>query len=283
MHIAMCSIHPYWGGINRNGGSLTILKSADTLRQLGHRVTVVSHTDRCAWYKHPPCERVIPKDADVCVAVSASDIRLVAKEAPRGAKRVWWMRGIEKWQMPEKDIRHQASKIKTICNAQHLVDWLGHGTLCYAGLDLDMWADEKKKRNGVGGLHNERHKTKRSDIVEKLCDIMVTGNSKQSELKGIYNACSTWLATSSLEGFHQMPAEAALCGCLVVGFDGPHSGTGDWLDDTTGHLFTSVEEAQESIANPDFTRVKKAQQVLREKIGNRTTNMRKFVKILGEA
>jgi len=46
--------------------------------------------------------------------------------------------------------------------------------------------------------------------------------------------------------------------------------------------YDTWDELISCIENPDFSKVSKMQKVLREKIGNREDNMRKFVEILSE-
>ena len=172
MKIAFCNQHGYWGGLNNDGGSLTILKSADALRKLGHHVHIVTCSDRHTWIKHPKVIKKIPYDTDACIAVSASAVKPMLQSMPSYAKPFWWMRGIEKWQMPKEQILKWASNIKVIVNASHLQRWLEKHDiispapqLCYAGLDLDHWKDfGRRKLNGkttIGCLYNTHHATKR--------------------------------------------------------------------------------------------------------------------------
>ena len=269
-------------GLDNNGGTRTNLKSAEVLRNLGHEVSVVATYDKFTWFPHPAPVAHVPKDADVIVAVTCNDIKNALKH---GKPVVYWCRGVELWKMPEAKIIQRASMCdRVICNAQHLVDWMHKNyvdaELCYAGMDLDFWKDYGNHQKGVvGGLINYRHKTKRSDIVEQLATKTAGGFYTEQQMRGLYNECAIWLSPSENEGFHQCPCEAALCGCLVIGNRGSCGGTRDWLDNTTGHLFSTVEEARKAIEYPDYSLVENAKMIIKHKIGSRDKNMERFVKL----
>jgi hypothetical protein len=270
-------------GLDNNGGSRTIVRSATALRGLGHDVSICASHDEYTWDDHPPVVKDPPPDRDVLVSVSARDVKNARKLS---GKLVWWVRGKETWQMSEADLIKRAKMCdRVIANAEHLQRWLVaydvDCDLCYAGMDLNFWQDFGLTRRNIGGLKIERHnaETKRGDLVKELCNIYATGKQSQKGMRDIYNDCEIWLSPSENEGFHQCPAEAALCGALVVGYVRPSGGTRDWLDDTTGHLFSTVEEAREAIREPDFSRVEKAKKVIREKIGPRDHNMKRFIEL----
>lgn len=271
-------------GLANNGGSRTIVRSAAALRELGHKVDIVARYDKYTWDEHPKCRKEVP-NADVIVAVSCKDVKDAKKT---GLPLVWWVRGIELWAMPEDKLIERARMCDlVICNADHLTRWLQSyyvdAKLCYAGLDFDFWKDYGDKRDKVGGLLIERHNaaTKRGDIVKSLCNRFATGNLTQEQMRDLYNECKIWVSCSESEGFHQCAAEAALCGCVVVGTNNPRGGTRDWLDDTTGYLYSTVEEARDIIQNMDghLEKVHYAKTTLLRKIGSRRKNMRRFVEL----
>ena len=117
MKIAFCGDHSYWGQLNNNGGTRTVLLSIKALRELGHEAVFVAHKDRFSWFKHDKPVHKMPSDADAVVAISISEVDAVLKHSPHHAKKVLWMRGWETWQIPEKKILKTAKKIAVICNS----------------------------------------------------------------------------------------------------------------------------------------------------------------------
>ena len=282
-------------GLDNNGGSRTILKSAEVLRDLGHRVDIVATHDAFTWFSHPKPVRQVPEGDGVVVAVSARDVKNAVKYA-RGKPVYWWIRGKELWQMPEEKLIERASWVKCITNAQHLTDWLkSHkvkSRVCYAG--MDDWEEFKRpertqRRIVIGCLKHTGHKTKRwdmcLDLLNRLDDhrfeVIHTGDptKTQAQMQEFYNRCDIWFAPTELEGFHNVPAEAGACGCLVVARRDPSGGMRDYCDEETAHLFSTMEEAVRAIESPDFSKVPRLQQRL-DQIGSRHSNMYRFAEML---
>lgn len=142
MKIVFYADHPYYGQLSNNGGTRTILKSAEVLRKLGHKVDVVAHKDKFTWFKHPKPIHRIPKDTDVIIAVSISDIEMMCRFAPKRAKKFYWMREFALWRMKKENIINtlRKSKVKILCNSIGLQRKIGKygikSSLCYAGLDI---------------------------------------------------------------------------------------------------------------------------------------------------
>ena len=309
MKIIFYNDHSYFGQLNNNGGSKTIIKSAEALRRLGHKCEIVCHKDKFTWFKHRKSIRKIPDNADVCIAVGVADVKPMLQSMPSCARPFWWMRGLEKWQMPKEALLKWASNIRTIVNATHLKVWLKkHGIesdLCYSGLDLDHWKDfDKRKRNGktvIGCLYNIHHRTKKwkdfryiaTKLGRKMYEYHAFGTEEcnesfltkywkrpsQEKLVEIYNGCHIWFSPSTLEGFHQCPAEAVLCGCLAIVSGAPHSGTSDYITGSTGHIYKTLSEAVDAIRNPQYDLVAAGKRRLME-IGDREKNMKRLVEIV---
>lgn len=310
MYITFYAGHKYYGGMNNTGGSLTILKSADILRSIGNKVDVVACNDKCTWYDHPEIKKKISKKTDVAIACSVSDINCLINHCPDGVKKVWWMRGLERWQMNEKNIVKYARKIKCITNALHLKLWLNShnikAAVCYSGLDIDFWKKAKFPKylryTTIGCLYNPRHATKRwKDFVnlskilghenyryvgygikkpkEKICDIFITCPDRK-RLRSLYAEADIWFCPTILEGFHQVAAEAALAGCLIVCSRCKHNGMGDYANDNTAERYDTINEAADKIRRPDYKKVKLMQFLLEKKIGGREKNMERMVKLL---
>ncbi len=284
-------------GLGNNGGTKTIIRCAETLQEMGHTVIVWADTNNYTWHK-PKCAI---KDAYSLIGLEGYSHVLVSVwelagmgDPPNYNNIIWYMRAWNTWLHGEQWLTDQIKRFtdaggRIIVNATHLQERLkGIGVesvVCFSG--LDEWENhfdwnETSPKHVIGGLIYKRHETKNSDIVRKYCNntINIDGNSDNDTLNCVYGDCHIWLATSTNEGFHNVPAEAAMSGCYVIGVDHPHSGTGDYLTDKTGALYKTEAELMYAIENPDFSKVEKMHKVLREKIGSREKNMRKFAEIL---
>ena len=166
MNIAFYMDHPYWGQLNNNGGTRTILKSAKTLRDFGCRVDVVAKKDHFTWFDHPKPKRTIPYYADVVVAVSISDVGVLNK-LPIRAKLFYWARPIEFWQLTEDKcisrLRKFAKRGRILVNSEWQHEWLkSHripSKIIYFGIDIDFWYDMNLRKEGkivVGTLYSDK-------------------------------------------------------------------------------------------------------------------------------
>lgn len=313
MKICFVANDKKWGGLGNNGGSKTIIKSARVLTELGHPTDIVADVDKFTWFKHEKVIHRIPDDADVVISVSVSEIDYVVKHSPKKARTFWWARALETWRMSEKKIVEQARRIRLITNSTWLHElFKSYGienNLVWPGVDLDFWDNERTHfRNNIlniGFLYHEFHKTKRYDLCVKLmkrkpeydyCSFGVGIPKEQKklgqyqlhlnqpswvEIKSLYQQCDIWFAPTELDSFHNPPPEANLCGCLVVCNRMPSNGMIDYATDETAMRYDTWEELIHCIEYPDFSKVAKMQAVLRNKIGDRETNMKKMLKIIG--
>lgn len=290
MKIVFVANHKKWGGLANNGGTKTIIQAAETMEGMGHTVDIVASVDRFTWFKHKPIICKIPKDADAVIAVSVSEID-TALEHSKNA--FWWMRGLETWRMPEEKIIKKASKIRTIVNSSWLLKKVPSAKLCYAGLDVNLWKDYGQRKHPfiVGCLGESKHKTKRYDLCKEIesktgYNFVYLGNRPYSNLHGedlvrFYNMCHVWLAPTELEGFHNVPAEASLCGCLVLCNKRDSNGMGDYATDDTAERYDTTEELLARLKEPDYSKTPRMQAVIKNKIGSKETNMKNFIKIIG--
>ena len=103
-----------------------------------------------------------------------------------------------------------------------------------------------------------------------------------AELRKFYSSCHIWFAPTSLEGLHNVPMEAALCGCLVICGNHPRNGMlGDYVfANETAMVYSSMEEAQAMLQAPNWGLVEPMQSCIRERIGGREQNMKRFAQLL---
>ena len=317
MNIVFCAQHPYYGGLGPTGGTATILRSVMMLRDMGHTANVVTRSDKFTWFKHPAPLRHIPKDADVCIAVSSNDIKPMLTRMPKKARPFYWCRLLDAGsKMPKKKLLHYVSKVPTLVNSENLRDWFKeHGiqtTIAYQGVDIDKWQDNGKRDKPTIGFLISKKLRKHFELVEQIVkrlgdeyDYVGYGASKDqnkstlafvkehlsyfqtnashADLLRIYNLCHIWVATSTQEGLHNPPVEAALCGCEVVFPDAALGGCSDHcLAGETAYRYKArdPDSAVQVIKQADGSRVAVHQELIRAKIGDRRVAMERLVQCL---
>lgn len=312
MRIVFYAGHNYWGGLNGNGGSRTILLSCKTLRDMGHEADVVAHSDKFTWFKHRPVLKHIPKDTDAIVACSISDVKGMNVFAPKTARQYYWMRGLETWQICEEKVKNclkfgHHNIVNSSWLKRKLDGWGITSDLCWQGVDVDFWYDPafvkpKHDKIRIGCLHNNHHKTKRWDLFIKLiqylgydryeywgfgaekCKDKINCYLKHPDmetLRTFYRNIDIWFAPTELDSFHNPPLEAALCGNLVVCRDIETNGMEDYATPETAMRCKDFDAVISAMKEPDFSKVPKMMELIRTKIGDRRRNMETFAKILG--
>ena len=291
-------------GLGNNGGARTILKSAETLRKLGHEVDTIAWVDRFTWFKHRRTvspDHVGPSDYDWIIACSAQDVPdLVAwvKNQSNGkANTAWWVRGWETWNLQEKKILARARSVdKLMVNSTWLSNHLNtrgvENTIVRQGIDFIDWVHDdaariRSKKFVIGCLSHRKHATKNhlfaAEVFEHLDPKKYKGILTSTPDADFYRECHIWLAPTCLEGLHNPPMEAALCGALVVCSNHPRNGmVPDYATHNTaeiyeyGHLIDCVE----AIENADMNKRLAMQVRITDNIGSREFNMKQMVEVL---
>jgi len=187
-----------------------------------------------------------------------------------------------------------------------------HSQVVYAGMDFDMWTDKGRRQHDkitIGFLVSAKKRKRFVDIqhvVEKFGDTFdyiaygETNDQDQDTIKwlkhhrevnsflspnhftivNIYQTCDTWFAPTALEGFHNPPSEAALCGAMVLCSSARKAGTSDYATPETAVVYDVLENVKAEDFTPDPEKVAKMQEVLRTKIGTREQNMQRMVEML---
>ena len=318
MNIAFVGIHPYYGGLSNNGGSTTILRAVMILREMGYTANVVTqHKDKFTFFKHPKPIKRIPKDADVCIAISSSDIGPMLARMPKRATPFYWCRLCDaNTKMPKAKLIRHASKVTTLVNSEGLRDWFKkynvETKVAYQGIDFDKWKDTGEPKRPTLGFLISKKTRKHFEIVEQIVhrlgdeyDYVGYGASRDqnkstkafakeylsmfktdashADLCRIYNLCTIWVATSTQEGLHNPPIEAALCGCAVVFPDAPMGGCSDHcINGKTAWVYKArnPDDAAKVIRTADKSRNEAHQELIREKIGSRQVAMERLVACL---
>ena len=165
-------------GLGDNGGSSTIVNSANTLTKLGNEVYVVDsmrnmHTWTKLEAKHVIARRNVNEipDADFIIATGYKSVGPTLNAPSRCGIKMHWIRGWETWQMPEQLIISKILKANTI----KLVNGIGlqkklkkHGCKSHIvrpGYDIDNYKPlgyrEKSKDIILGALYSKGRSSKR--------------------------------------------------------------------------------------------------------------------------
>ena len=164
-------------GLGNNGGSSTIVKSANTLKKLGHEVTVIdTGRNQHTWTPLNVEHKIIKSfnkvpDADVVIATGYGTVRSTVRLPKRCGIKVHWIRGWETWNKSEKQIVNSILGAPTIkiVNSKCLklkLESLGYNSeIIRPGYDLGDFTQLKirNKTNDVvflGGQYNEGSKRK---------------------------------------------------------------------------------------------------------------------------
>jgi glycosyltransferase involved in cell wall biosynthesis len=171
--------------------------------------------------------------------------------------------------------------------------------LIYAGLDLDVFYDKKVTRDiDIGALFHKRHLTKRHIDAETISGrlkvkLEMLNKDVQSPGEGglcnWYNRIKVWLAPTELEGFHNPPSEAGLCGCALVCSNHPRNGMSDYAINGKTALIYDCRDLDGagicimSLLTDTLLRKKislSLRNKLRKDIGSRQDNIKKMLSLI---
>jgi glycosyltransferase involved in cell wall biosynthesis len=262
-------------GLGDNGGSSTIINSANMLVDLGHVVYIADNGKNYHTWTPLRAEHTTGKvpDADFIIATGYKSVGTTINAPSRCGIKLHWIRGWETWQMDERDIVKKVLEAPTI----KLVNGIGlqkklqqyhyESYIVRPGYDIDNFKPlgirEKNKKVVIGGLYNEgrgkqnkrtpwlyetafKIKTHRRDVEfwlfgthPKPKRFLMDNYIQKPSLKEkneFYNHINIWLAPTALEGLHIPPAEAMLTECPVIGTNSKMNGMHDYLT----HMKTGI-------------------------------------------
>ena len=256
-------------GLANNGGSFTLIRSANTLLEYGIDVKVIDSGQNQHTWSTLFTDHIIVRDskefpyADVVIATGMKSIESTLNCS--SPVKIHWIRGFETWVYPEDKlikILKESETIKivnSICLEKKLRSYKIGSYLIRPGYDFEDYYPRNLRNDKkiiLGGIYNEgsKRKTKRVDWIfqcfsalkdrYKNIELWMYGSESQpnnnlvsyykkdaneAEKNYIYNNVSIWLSPSCLEGLHIPPAEAGLTECCVVGTEAEMTGTQDYL------------------------------------------------------
>ncbi len=287
-------------GLGNNGGSRTLIKCAETLQELGHEVTLWCSANNYKWSKiKVPIASRMPS-CDVIVATGYSSVPTTV--AAKVKRKFYYIRGFELWRAPESELIRSYKSLNCIVNSEWLQSYMHSkgisANLVYPGIDFDIFGkDTNNKENILGGIYSKKHATKRHEDVIKTgkrlgYQVLLLNrdisNPTPAALRDFYNRIKVWMSPSELEGLHNCPFEAALCGSSLVFTSHKHGGVSDYAIDKETALIYPARQLE--IAESHVKRLMKdnelrdklydnMQHLLRVKIGSRGQNMETMARI----
>ena len=162
-------------GLGNGGGSITLIKSANVLSNLGHDVIIIDGgRNQCTWTKLKVEHKIIKNinsvpNSDVVISTGFRSIIPTLNLPDRCGKKLVWIRGWETWVYDEKKIikLFKNECIIKIVNSIGLQNKLKKynidSYLIRPGNDFDDFSLMNIRNNKnivLGGLYHTKHKTK---------------------------------------------------------------------------------------------------------------------------
>jgi len=169
-------------GLGNNGGSQTIVKSANTLIDLGHDVSIIDTGKNKHTWNELKANHIILKhinDCPSCDIIIGTGIKTLHKTSicKTAKKKFHWIRGWETWQVSPKQMLNMfytnQNEVNLVTNGAGIQKILRKNNvkskIQLAGLDIPKikYVSTKKADNTltIGGLINTKHKTKQSEYL----------------------------------------------------------------------------------------------------------------------
>lgn len=296
------------GGLGNNGGSRTVILSNKVLNEIGHKSLLISVHNIFNWFDYPEPLSEIPKNLDILISTQHTNVGMTLETDAK--KKAWYIRSF----LP--NVTYKDYDILKIVNSNNVKNRMVRTGVknedchvVYQGLDFDWWHDLNLRKNNnkirIGCLYHSSNPNKNWDEFVNLSKILdhdkfefvsfgidkkckydflnkYSSNPAINELVNLYNSCHIWFAPTKNEGLHNVPMEAALCGCLIM--CGNYEGNGMLYDyafpNETAMVYNNLKEAVEMIENPNYSLIPKMQDCLRTNIGTREENMKKMLNII---
>ena len=290
-------------GLGNNGGSKTLIRSAETLQELGEEVYISCQASSCTWWKIgvPVINKLVP--CDVLIATGYGSVKSTINYGQAKLK-LWYVRAHENWRADDAHLMKGYRSLRCIANSEWIKAWLATFNidceLVYPGIDFECYSNFGVSREDIMGGLQHKHKRKRPQDCLKVHQIskypmlmlnrdISTGDFAQ--LSDFYNKIKVWMSPSENEGLQNVPVEAALCGCGLVLTDDFMGGTADYAKhEETCLLYpardlAAAAECVDRLMKDEELRVRlneNAVEVIRSQIGDRRHNMEKFIIFLRE-
>jgi glycosyltransferase involved in cell wall biosynthesis len=179
-------------GLGNNGGSSTLVKSGNTLVEMGHEVTFIdTMRNYHKWTKLKATHLIIKDDnkipdADAIIATGYKSVATTVKAPKRCGLKMHWIRAWEHWQMGENEIVQKVLKqptikvVNSICLRDKLSSYGFSSYIIRPGYDFEelfpLNIRNNKKYFVIGGLYREgiHGQRKRTDWIFEVIRYMKT-------------------------------------------------------------------------------------------------------------
>lgn len=201
-------------GLGNNGGSFTIIKSANMLKELGHEVFIIDTSRNMHTWTPLKARHIVVRNeddipsADAIIATGFNTVKTTMRLPKRCGKKFHWIRGWEVWNMSESQIMKDVLEppIIKIVNSYclfHKLSKIGFDSeIVRPGHDFnDLYPTNNRKENKIilGGLFAtpKHHTTKRTDWIteasrliknkfeHKKIELWMFGSVNNPKIKGI--------------------------------------------------------------------------------------------------
>lgn len=158
-------------GLGNNGGSSTLVKSGNTLLDMGHDVYFIDSMKNQYTWNPLKAKHIIVKnkkeipDADIIIATGYKSVAPTVRAPERCGIKAHWIRAWETWQMPENEIIRKILEaptvkfVNSICLQDKLVKHEISNIILRPGYDFDQLfpthVRSKNKEIIIGGLYRE--------------------------------------------------------------------------------------------------------------------------------
>ena len=295
-------------GLGNNGGTRTVIKCAEVMATLGHKVILYTNVPSAyTWHSPVGIKILVQNSPPSCHAVIATGYYSVKSTLKTKAdKKFYYIRGFENWNATEHELFKTYRSLNCIVNNTWMHKYLSKykikSRLIYQGLDFDKFyiLDDVKKRKRIGSLYSERHQTKRH--IDAISVNNIVGyklrmlnkdiiNPTEQKLNRWYNKSSVWFAPTELEGLHNPPMEASLAGCGLVCTDHERNGMFDYaIHNETALIYPTrnikiAAKYVKKLIEDESLRLKLNKsmiKLLKNKIGSREHNMGMFIDYISD-
>ena len=173
-------------GLGNNGGSATIVNSANVLTEFGQQVSLIlDEKNKLTWFSLSKKVKIVMTEgqdypnADVLIATGAKSVLHVLEAPEAKGEKYWYIRAHEIWVMSEAELfeLYKNSNITLLVNSIHLQKFLRKkvkrdSMIFRPGQDLDKfyptvdrdWGN--KKEWVLGGLYNTKPRKRFRWVIE---------------------------------------------------------------------------------------------------------------------
>ena len=158
-------------GLGNNGGSSTLVKSANALTELGHDILMLDSGKNQHTWNELKAEHMVFKDnsdvedADFIIATGYKSVYKTMRSPGRFGHKCHWIRGWETWQMPEQQINEIVLKadtfklVNSMCLQRKLKMYGVNSQLIRPGYDLKEITPDRTllqtNKIVLGGLYSK--------------------------------------------------------------------------------------------------------------------------------